>query len=155
MPETSGKTARDIMTADPVTITKDAAVTEAARIMVDKRVGALPVVEGGELVGIVTEGDLIMQDVKLEFPTYLQLLDGLIMYPPATARFENELKKAVAASVGDVMSTDPITVQVDTPIEDVATLFVDRDVSRLPVLDGGTLVGIVSKSDVVRSLIAE
>ena len=155
MPETSGKTARDIMTADPVTVTKDVAVTEAAKIMVERRVGALPVVDGDELVGIVTEGDLIMQDVKLEFPTYLQLLDGLIMYPPATARFESELKKAVAASVGEVMSRDPITVQVSTPVEDVATLFVDRDVSRLPVLDGTTLVGIVSKSDVVRSLIAE
>jgi CBS domain-containing protein len=153
MPETSGKCARDFMTPDPITVTKDVAVTQAARLMVDNKVGALPVVEDGKLVGIVTEGDLIMQDVKLEFPTYLQLLDGMIMYPPATARFENELKKAVAASVGDVMSKDPVTVQGDTSLEDVATLFIDRDVSRIPVLDGDTLVGIVSKSDVVRSLI--
>lgn len=146
------KVARDIMTPDPATIGKDATVTEAARVMTDRNVGSLPVMEGDRLVGIVTEGDLIMQDVKLEFPTYIHLLDGFIMYPPSTARFESELRKAVAASVGDVMSKNPVTVQADTPIENVATLLSERDVSRLPVLDGERLVGIVSKHDIVRSI---
>lgn len=148
-------TARDIMTVDPVTVAADLSVTEAARLMVDRRIGALPVMDGDRLVGIVTEGDLIMRDVKVEFPTYLHLLDGFIMYPPATARFESELKKAVGATVADVMSSEPVVVMADTPVSDVATLMVDRDVSRVPVLDGDTLVGIVSKSDIVRSLIAE
>ncbi len=147
------QTVRDIMTVDPVTVTPDMTVTEVAKLMVDKRVGALPVLEEGRLIGIVTEGDLIMQDVKLEFPTYMHLLDGYILYPPATARFESELKKAVAASVRDVMTPDPVTVEVDSSIEDAATLLVERDVSRLPVLDEGRLVGIVSKYDVVRSLV--
>jgi len=146
-------TARDIMTTDPITVTTAMTVTDAARTMVDNSVGALPVVEDDKLVGLVSEGDLIMQDVKMEFPTYIHLLDGLIMYPPATARFESELKKAVGATVGDVMTSKPITVQVDAPVEDIATLMVDRDVSRVPVLDGEKLVGIVSKSDIVRSLI--
>lgn len=146
---------RDIMTPDPVTVAPDMSVTEAARIMVEKRIGALPVLEGDVMIGIVTEGDLIMQDVKLEYPTYLHLLDGLIMYPPSTARFESELKKAVAADVRAVMTTDPITVQVDAPIEDAATLLVDREVSRLPVMEGDKLVGMVSKSDIVRSLLVE
>lgn len=148
-------TARDIMTPDPVTVHGDLSVTDAARLMVDRRVGALPVLDGTRLVGIVTEGDLIMQDVKMEFPTYLHLLDGLIMYPPATQRFETELKKAVGATVEDVMTADPVTVQADTTVSDLATLMVNRDVSRLPVLDGEMLVGIISKSDIVRSLLAE
>lgn len=147
--------ARDIMTPDPVTVAGDLSVTDAARLMVEKRVGALPVIEGGQLVGIVTEGDLIMQDVKVEFPTYLHLLDGLIMYPPATARFEAELKKAVGATVADVMTAEPVTVQADLSVADVATLMVDRDVSRLPVLEGDRVVGIISKSDIVRSLLTE
>lgn len=148
-------TVREIMTSDPVTVTPDLTVKEAARLMVDRNIGALPVLDGDQLVGIVTEGDLIMQDIKLEFPTYLHLLDGYILYPPATARFENELRKAVAASVLDVMTREPITVQADASLEDAATLLVERDVSRLPVLDGDKLVGIVSKSDVVRSLVAD
>jgi CBS domain-containing protein len=146
---------RDIMTSDPVTVGPDMSVTDAARIMIDKRIGALPVLDGDTMIGIVSEGDLIMQDVKLEYPTYLHLLDGFIMYPPSTARFESELKKAVAADVRAVMTTDPVTVQADAPLEDAATLLVDREVSRLPVMDGDRLVGIVSKSDIVRSLLIE
>lgn len=148
-------TVRDIMTADPHAIGPDLTVTEAARIMVGESIGALPVVEGGKLIGIVTEGDLIMQDVKLEYPTYLHLIDGFITLPGARLKFENELKKAVAADVRAVMTADPITIQVTASVEDAATVLVERDVSRLPVLDGEALVGIVSKSDVVRSLLLE
>lgn len=149
-----GRTARDIMTPDPVTVTRDLSVTEAAKIMVERRIGALPVIEDDRLVGIVSEGDLIMQDVKIEFPTYIHLLDGFIMYPPATARFESELKKAVGATVADVMTSEPVVVQATTSVEDIATLMVDRDVSRLPVLDGEKVVGIISKSDIVRSIVS-
>lgn len=144
--------ARDIMTPDPITVAPDAGVVEAARLMTDNNVGALPVMTEGRLVGLVTEGDLIMQDVRIEYPTYIQLLDGFIMYPPAHARFEHELKKAVAATVEDVMTGEPVTVSADAPIEDVATLLAERDVSRLPVLDDGRLVGIVSKHDIVRAI---
>jgi CBS domain-containing protein len=145
-------TAGQIMTPDPTTVGPEMSVTDAARIMVDEHVGALPVVEAGALIGLVTEGDLIMGDVRLQFPTYIHLLDGFIMYPPSTARFEHELKKAVAAKVRDVMTPEPVTIQVSASLEDVATEFVERQVSRLPVLDGDELVGIITKSDVVRSM---
>jgi CBS domain-containing protein len=135
------KTVRDIMTADPVTVSSAMSVTDAARLMVDRGVGALPVVDGGRLTGLVTEGDLIIKDIRLEYPTYIHLLDGFIMYPPSTTRFEHELKKAVAATVGDVMTAEPHTIQASASVEDVATLLIDRDVSRLPVLDGDELVG--------------
>ena len=147
------KTVRDIMTPDPVTVESALSVTDAARLMVERHIGALPVVDGGQLKGLVTEGDLIIKDIRLEYPTYIHLLDGFIMYPPSTTRFEHELKKAVAATVGDVMTAEPFTVQANASVEDVATLLVDRDVSRLPVLDGDELVGIVTKSDVLRSMI--
>jgi CBS domain-containing protein len=148
----AGLTARDIMTPDPVTVAPDLGVTQAAKLMVEKKVGALPVLQDGRLIGLVTEGDLIMRDVKLEFPSYIHLLDGFIMYPPSTVKFEHELKKAVAATVKDVMSEEPVTIGADAPIEDVATLFVEREISRIPVLEGDKLVGIVSKSDIVRSI---
>jgi len=75
------------------------------------------------------------------------------MYPGATARFESELKKAVAADVRAVMTADPVTVQASATLEDAATLLVEKDVSRLPVMDGEKLIGVVSKSDIVRSLL--
>lgn len=149
------RTALDIMTPDPLTVETDLGVKGAAKLMTEHDVGALPVLEGGVLVGIVTEGDLIMQDVRMEFPTYIHLLDGIILYPPATARFESELKKAVAATVREVMTSDPITVQQDVSLEDLATLMVEKHVSRLPVMDGDRLVGIISKHDIVASIAAE
>jgi CBS domain-containing protein len=150
------QTARDIMTTDPVTASPEMSVTEAAHLMTEKRVGALPVLDpAGTLVGLVSEGDLIMQDAKVHFPTYLHLLGGFIFYPGSTERFESDLKKAVGATVADVMTSDPVTVSPEATIEDVATLLVEREISRLPVMDGGTLVGIVSKSDIVRAIAAE
>jgi CBS domain-containing protein len=150
------QTARDIMTPDPVTVTRELPVTEAAHIMTEKRVGALPVLDGaGKLIGLVTEGDLIMQDAKVHFPTYLHLLGGFVFYPGSTERFESDLKKAVGATVEDVMTVDPVTVAPDATVEDVATLLVQQEVSRLPVMDGDALVGIISKSDIVRAIAAE
>jgi CBS domain-containing protein len=145
-------TARDVMTTEIVSVAPDMSVKEAARLMVDRGVGALPVVDEGDLIGLVTEGDLIMQDVKVRFPTTIHLLDAFIFYPPSQERMEAEIKKAVAATVRDVMTAQPVTVDVAASVEDVATVMVERDVSRVPVLDQGRLVGIVSKSDIVRSI---
>lgn len=146
------KTVREIMCADPITITPDAGVVEAAKAMTNAGVGALPVLDAGTLVGIVTEGDLIARDVKVEYPTYIHLLDGFITYPPSTVSFEHQLKQSVAATVADVMSTDLVTAQVTASIEEVAALLAGREISRLPVLEGDTLVGIVSKHDIVRAI---
>ena len=150
------KTAGDIMTSDLVTVATGMSVTDAAHLMAERRIGALPVVDdGGDLIGLVTEGDLIMQDAKVHFPTYLHLLGGYIFYPGSTERFESDLKKAVGATVGDVMTAEPLTVDASATVEDVATLMAERDVSRLPVLRDGKLVGIVSKGDIVRMLASE
>jgi len=145
--------ARDIMTPDPVTISPDTTVTDAAHLMAEKRVGALPVLDDqGALVGLVSEGDLIMQDVKVHFPTYLSLLGGYIFAPGAADRFESALRKAVGATVQDVMTADPITVSPEALVTDVATLIIERDIARVPVVENDVLIGIVSKSDIVRSL---
>jgi CBS domain-containing protein len=106
-------------------------------------------------LGLVSEGDLIMRDVKVHFPTYVQLLGGYIFYPGSTERFEDELRRSVGATVLDIMTADPVTVTPDTSISDVATLMVEREVGRVPVMDGDRLVGIISKSDIVRSIGSE
>jgi CBS domain-containing protein len=145
-------TARDIMTPDPITVGPEMTVTDAAQLMTEKRVGALPVVKGGKMVGLVTESDLIMQDAKLHFPTYLSLLGGYILWPGSTERFESSLRKAVGATVADVMTPEPVTVTPDALLGDVATLLVEREVSRVPVVEGDAIVGIISKHDIVRSI---
>jgi CBS domain-containing protein len=150
----SDGTVSEIMTSDPVTIGPEVPVTDAAKLMVERRVGALPVLSEGRLVGIVTESDLIMQDAKVHFPTYLDLLGGYVFAPGSQDKFEHDLKKAVGANVEDVMTTELVTVTRETSVADVATLMVDKDVSCVPVLDGDELVGVVSKSDIVRHMSA-
>lgn len=143
---------RDVMSRELKTVTAQTSVKEAAGMMTDSNIGALPVVdEAGSLIGLVTDGDLIMQDVKVHFPTYFQLLDGFV-YLGSISKFERQLKKSVAAKVSDVMTTEVATIDAGADIEEAATLMVDRDISRIPVLEGGKLVGIVTKHDIVRAI---
>jgi len=144
-------TAQDIMSKDIITVTPDTPVKEAAKIMSEKGVGGLPVIDKEKLVGLVTERDLIMQDVRLHFPTYLHFLDGYI-YLESLKEFERKLRQAVGANVGDVMTRDVITVGPDDSVEEVATLLVEKGISRVPVMEGDVLLGIVTKSDIVKSL---
>jgi len=152
----AASTASDIMTADPITVTPEMPVTDAAHLMVEKDVGGLPVLdEDGRLIGLVTESDLIIQDAKVHFPTYLSLLGGYVFYPGSTEHFEESLRKAVGATVGDVMSEELHAVSPGTAVSDVATLMVDRDIGRVPVVEGDRVVGIISKSDIVRAIGSE
>lgn len=144
--------ARDIMTTDIVTLGAEQTVTEAAKILSEHRISGAPVVDDeGNLLGIVSEGDLIIQDVKLHFPHYIQFLDSYI-YVGSLAKFEATLKKAVAAKVKEIMTPDVTTTTPDASIQDVATLMVRQDIHLLPIMEDSRLVGVVSKGDIVRSL---
>jgi CBS domain-containing protein len=144
---------RDIMTKELITLKEDTPVKEAARILSEAKISGAPVVDDeGRLIGLVTESDLVVQDVRLHFPTYIQLLDGYIYLPGSLKRFEEEFKKAVGAKVGDIMDTDVVTIDEHATIEDAATLMTEKDVGLVPVLSGNNLVGIIAKRDIVRSI---
>ncbi len=145
--------AKDIMTKEPVTLNENMAVKAAAEILLANGIGGAPVLsETGEMVGIIGEKDLIMADVKLDFPSYIHLLDGYI-YLGGLKKFEENLKKAVGAKVKDVMTETVITVDASDTVRDVATKMVREDVARVPVLDGGQLVGIITKADIMKDII--
>jgi len=147
------KVVADLMIKKVLTFRKDTPVKEAAVQLSKANVSGAPVIDDeGKLIGIVTDGDLIMQDVKLHFPTYVQLLDGYIYLPKSLQRFENEFKKAIGATVGEVMTENVVTTTEDATVEDVATLMVEKDISRLPVITDEKLVGIITKGDLVRAI---
>lgn len=144
--------AKDIMTVDVITVTPDDTVEDVIRLLVDNKVSGIPVVNAGsEVVGIVTEGDLMVRSQKLRVPSYIQILGGVI-YLDDPAEFKEELKKSVAVKVEDIMTTDPIIVEEDTPVDEIATIMADSGVNRLPVVKNEKLVGIVSRADIIRSL---
>ncbi len=148
-------TAKDIMTRNLVTLTPEAEISEAVKLLLEKGFNGLPVVDAeGRIVGILCQSDLISQQKKLKLPSLFTLLDGI--FPLAsTQAFQRELDRITATSVGRAMTPDPVTVSPDTPIEDIATLMVDQKLHTLPVVEQGKLVGVIGKEDVLRTLLTQ
>ena len=146
-------TAGDIMTLDPISVHSDAAMTEAAEILVKHKVGGLPVVDdAGHLVGILCQSDLVRMQKNLPIPSLFTLLDGFVPLS-SSALLEAEVKRIAASKVSDAMSTKVVTIAPDMTIDEIAALMVDKKFHTLPVTDKGRLLGIVGKKDVIKTLI--
>ncbi|MDW7650740.1 MAG: CBS domain-containing protein [Bacillota bacterium] len=146
--------AREIMTKDVITVTPETTINEVARLLVEHGVSGLPVVDAKRRVkGMVSEGDLIYQDKKLHTPAFLEILGGVI-YLENPQRISQDLNKMTAAKVAEIMTPKVYTVKEDASIEEVATIMVERQVNRVPVVDAdGQLVGIISRQDLVKAMI--
>lgn len=146
--------AKDIMSAEVITARPGMTVAELARLLVDHRISGVPVVsENGELVGIVTENDLINQNKRLHIPTVLRLFDAYIMLGSPGA-MEKEFKKMAAVTVDEICTRDVITITENSTVEEIATIMSERKVHLLPVLSSGKLTGIVGKVDLLKAMLA-
>ncbi|HVO67496.1 MAG TPA: CBS domain-containing protein [Syntrophales bacterium] len=144
--------AKDIMTKKVITVNPETEVVQAAKLLLEHHINGLPVVDNeGHLKGILCQSDLISQQRKIPLPSFFIMLDGFI---PLTSpkQIEKELQKMGAIKVSEAMSPDPVTVGLETALEDIATLMVQRNIHSLPVLDQGKLVGIIGKEDILRTL---
>jgi len=140
------------MTKNVITVTPDTEITHAAKLLLENHFNGLPVVdESGKLIGIICQDDLIVQQKRLPLPSLFTFFDGLI---PLTSyrSLEKEVEKIVATTVSQAMTTDPITIDPDASLEDIATLMVNNNIHTLPVLDRDRLVGVIGKEDVLRTL---
>jgi len=147
-------TAADIMTPNPVTVSPQSTLREAAKLLLDGHFNGLPVVEDGRLVGMLTQSDLISLDKKLEMPSFFLLLGGAIpMQMPG--RFERDLRRMAATTVGEIMTVSPFTITPQTPVDEIATIMVEKRFYTLPVTDGERIVGIVGMEDLLKRLAAE
>jgi CBS domain-containing protein len=143
---------KDIMTKDVVTVTKETTVMELAGLFTQRHISSLPVLDqNGDLIGIVTETDLVEQDKSLHIPTVISIFDWVI-YLESDKKFEKELKKMTGRVVGDIYSSDLVSVSPEASISDVADLLSSRKITALPVVDGTKLVGIISRLDLIRSM---
>ena len=144
---------RDIMTTELITVSPEMEVVQATKLLLENRINGVPVTdETGKLVGVLCQSDLIAQQKKLPIPSFFTLLNGLI---PLISKknIEKQVQKIAAITVAQAMTANPVTVQPDMKIEEVAALMVDRNFHTVPVVDEGELVGIVGKEDMLRTLI--
>jgi len=144
---------KDVMTANVVTISSDTEITQAAKILLENGINGVPVLDAeGKLVGILCQSDLVAQQKAFPVPSVFTLMDGFM---PLTSikRLEKEIEKIAAVTVADAMTPDPVTVGLETTIEEVASMMVDKNFHTLPVMEDDALVGIVGKEDVIKILI--
>ena len=147
---------RQVMTTDVLVFRPDDTVEAAARALSERRLGGAPVVDDeGRLLGLLEDDDLIVQEARIHFPTVVSVLGAYLELPSQLSRMESELRKAVGASVGDVMDPDPPACSPDDTLETVATILHERAATRLPVVEEGRVVGIVSRGDLVRDIASD
>ena len=119
------KTAEEIMTTDVITVSPDTEIAKAAKIMMEKRINGIPVVDSGKLIGILCQSDLIAQQKKFPIPSLFTFLDGYISLT-SERHLEKEVQKIAAATVDQAMTPDPVTVSPGTSIEKIAGLMASK-----------------------------
>ena len=148
------KKAADIMTTTVITVTTGTSVQELAKILSDNNISGVPVVdETGNLLGIVTESDLIDQTKKLHIPTVVTILDS-VFYLENPDRMEKEMKKMAGTTVLDIYSSKLITVNEETTLDEIATLMAEKNIHTLPVVQDNVLTGVIGKKDIIKTLIS-
>lgn len=149
-------TARNIMSSEIISAKTDTPISEVARLMADNRLRAVPIFdEQDQLVGVVSEEDLVHQDARVHYPTFFHFLESYIMLPGSMKKFESDLKKAVGATAGEVMDTTYPTTEPDSDISEIASILVDKDYEYILVVEEGALTGVITRADIVRALARE
>jgi CBS domain-containing protein len=136
---------KDVMTKEVLTVQPVTSLKEVARLLVSRRVSGVPVVDGdGTVVGVVSEGDILVKERARHGPTSVlaHLLDW----------YEGDRARHDACDAADAMTAPAVTIRPSRPISEAASLMLDRCVNRLPVVDKNRrLVGIVTRADLVRA----
>jgi CBS domain-containing protein len=141
--------ARDVMVSPVFTVKPTSTIREAAKIFMERRISAVPVLDDqGKLVGIISEGDLMHRSETRTERKQSWWLEALTSNETLAA----EYTKAHARKVADVMTQHVITATPDTPLHEIATLLEKHSIKRVPIVEGGQLVGIVSRANLVQAL---
>lgn len=150
--ETPEPLVREIMRTDVKIVAPETTIPAIARLMADHRLAGVPVVENGEVVGIVTEADIIARQVDVTVPLAYPFWDAVFI-ADAGRDFNLELRKVLASTARDLMTSPVINIRERATLSQLATLILDEKVNPVPVLDDDYhLVGIVSRADLVRMI---
>lgn len=143
-------TVADVMRTDVLTVAPGDAIATVARLLAEQNLPGVPVVEGGEIVGIVTEADLIAREADVTAPTVVPFFDALLV-GDAGRDFDEDVRRALAVTAGELMTSPVYNIKASATLAQLASLMLDRRVNPVPVVDDDrNLVGIVSRADLIR-----
>jgi len=140
--------ARDVMVSPVVTVKPSSSVRDVAKILLERRISAVPVVDDGKLVGIVSEGDLLHRseaDTQRRRSWWIRALAG-------DEVLAADYVKAHARKVADVMTRHVISANPDTPLHEIAALLEKNSIKRVPIVKDGQIVGIVSRANLIQAV---
>ena len=145
--------AKNIMTSDVVTVTPETSIGELSKILLENKISGVPVIDiEGKLIGIVSEADIIRENIKVQFPFYFDplMVSGYIV---DFEKYKEDIKDYLDIKVGLIMSHRIKTVNPSTPVSEVADIMVSNKVNRIPVIDENRrVVGIITRADILRSM---
>jgi CBS-domain-containing membrane protein len=146
----------EVMERNVVTASPDDDVGAVIELLRKHELPGVPVVQDGRLVGIVTDGDLVLRedDTDLHLPHYFELFGGVVFLEPLK-HLEEKLRKAFATRVRDMMTTDVLTIGPDASVHEAARLISRSGHNRLPVVEDGRLAGVITRVDVLEALTGE
>jgi CBS domain-containing protein len=147
--------AKDIMVKDVTCLSPDTEITKAVEVLLDNHFNGVPVTDiNGLLIGVLCQSDLIFQKRDIPFPSIFTILDGIIPLS-SSKKLEKEFQKIAATKVEHAMVKEPVAVEPDTPLNEIASLMVEKHFHTIPVVEGKKLVGVIGKEDILRVLMTE
>jgi CBS domain-containing protein len=143
---------RDIMTSPAITIGPEADIRTVARTLREQQVSGLPVLdEGGQVLGLITELDLIARSAPIHQPHYIAVLSAVIPVSRDEYReYKEQLRHALAINASQLMTEEFATVTPETTVEEALELMLDPEITLLPVMADGKLAGVITRTDMVR-----
>lgn len=155
IPDTQNMRVSDIMTTEVVMIGPETKVGEIARLMTRYNISGLPVVDAaGRVVGVVTERDMIFRNTRFKLPSFIFFFESIVPLE-TSSHYRDRLEHALGITAQEIMSEPAVTISPEASIEDLAEIMVNRRMNPVPVVENNRLVGIVSRSDIIRLMAVE
>lgn len=143
---------RELMSSPAITVSPTTLIREVARIMRERVISGVPVVEDdGTLLGVITELEMIARNAPVHEPRYIAVLSAYIPVNLEEHRkYKEQLRQAMAITAVDLMNTDVVTIRPDEVVDEALEAMLNPEVTMLPVIEKGRVIGVMTRTDLLR-----